>query len=77
MMETNSKNRNIGKISKENLREPDGEERNLLFTDEYKEALEKASYEIVGNHSAVEICGWTKKTIKGSCLLYTSPSPRD
>jgi len=37
------------------------EEGNLLFTDEYKKALEKASYEIVGNHSAVEICGWTKK----------------
>ena len=36
-------------------------EGNLLFTDEYKKALENASYEIVGNHSAVEICGWTKK----------------
>ena len=41
------------------------EEGNLLFTDEYKRALEKASYEIVGNHSAVEICGWTKKSLKG------------
>ena len=40
------------------------EEGNLLFTDEYKKALEKASYEIVGNHSAVEICGWTKKGMK-------------
>ncbi len=39
----------------------DADEGNLLFTDEYKKALEKASYEIVGNHSAVEICGWTKK----------------
>jgi tRNA wybutosine-synthesizing protein 1 len=39
----------------------DNDEGNLLFTDEYKKALEKASYEIVGNHSAVEICGWTKK----------------
>ena len=66
MMETSSKDKNIDKIPKENLREPDGEESNLLFTDEYKEALEKASYEIVGNHSAVEICGWTKKSIKGS-----------
>ena len=36
MMETNSKNKNIGKIPKENLREPDGEERNLLFTDDTK-----------------------------------------
>ena len=37
---------------------------NLLFTDEYKRALEKASYEIVGNHSAIEICGWTKKGMR-------------
>ena len=44
--------------------ETDFEEGNLLFTDEYKKALEKASYEIVGNHSAVEICGWTKKGMK-------------
>ena len=42
MMETSSKDKNIDKIPKENLREPDGEESNLLFTDEYKEALEKA-----------------------------------
>ncbi|MEC8875367.1 MAG: 4-demethylwyosine synthase TYW1 [Candidatus Thermoplasmatota archaeon] len=42
------------------------QEGNLLFTDEYKRALEKASYAIVGNHSAVEICGWTKKSLKGA-----------
>ena len=51
--------------------ETDFEEGNLLFTDEYKKALEKASYEIVGNHSAVEICGWTKKGMKdGSSGCY-------
>ena len=27
-----------------------------LFTDDYKNELENASYAIVGNHSAVEIC---------------------
>jgi len=43
------------------MMESNTEEGNLLFTDEYKKALENASYEIVGNHSAVEICGWTKK----------------
>ena len=43
------------------MMESNNEEGNLLFTDEYKKALENASYEIVGNHSAVEICGWTKK----------------
>ena len=37
------------------MMETDFEEGNLLFTDEYKKALEKASYEIVGNHSAVEL----------------------
>ena len=47
------------------MMESNFEEGNLLFTDEYKKALEKASYEIVGNHSAVEICGWTKKSLKG------------
>ena len=52
------------------MMESEVEEGNLLFTDEYKKALEKASYEIVGNHSAVEICGWTKKGMKsdsGGC----------
>ena len=38
------------------MMESNTEEGNLLFTDEYKKALENASYEIVGNHSAVEIC---------------------
>ena len=37
-----------------------------LFTDDYKNELENASYAIVGNHSAVEICGWTKKSMKGN-----------
>ena len=64
MMDTNAKDKIEDQGPKENLREADGEESNLLFTDEYKQALEKASYEIVGNHSAVEICGWTKKVLK-------------
>ena len=71
MMDTNVKDKIKVQGPKENLREPDGEESNLLFTDEYKEALEKASYEIVGNHSAVEICGWTKspsKVLKGAAI---------
>lgn len=34
-----------------------------------KNLLEKQHYEVVGNHSAVEICGWTKKSLinKGYC----------
>ena len=43
MMETSSKDKNIDKTPKENLREPDGEESNLLFTDEYKEAFQSFS----------------------------------
>ena len=38
MMETDVKDKNLDRIPKENLREPDGEENNLLFTDEYKQA---------------------------------------
>ena len=36
---------------------------------EHKELLEKQHYEIVGNHSAVEICSWAKKSLldKGFC----------
>ena len=50
----------------------ENDEGNLLFTDEYKKALEKASYEIVGNHSAVEICGWTKKGLMKKVVAVTS-----
>ncbi len=34
-----------------------------------KSLLEKQHYEVVGRHSAVEICGWTKKSLldKGYC----------
>lgn len=36
---------------------------------ELKQVLEKQHYEIVGNHSAVEICSWNKKSLldKGVC----------
>lgn len=36
----------------------------------YRALLEKQHYEIVGNHSAVEICGWTKKSLKGQGTCY-------
>ena len=69
-MDSKAKENQAANSKSENLRDSNPEENNLLFTDEYKRALEKASYEIVGNHSAVEICGWTKKGMKedsGGC----------
>ena len=47
MMDTNVKDKLKDRGPKENLREPDGEENNLLFTDEYKEALEKVTLKLL------------------------------
>lgn len=40
-----------------------------MVTKEIKQELEKQQYRVVGNHSVVKICGWTKKSIKdeGEC----------
>ncbi|GAJ05506.1 unnamed protein product, partial [marine sediment metagenome] len=32
-----------------------------------KEILKKQHYEICGDHSAVQICRWTKKSLRGEC----------
>ncbi len=37
---------------------------------EYKKLLEKQHYGIVGEHSTVEICGWTKKSLQGKGTCY-------
>lgn len=39
---------------------------------EQKKELEKQAYRIVGHHSAVKICGWTKNSIvdRGFCYKY-------
>ena len=36
---------------------------------EMKSDLEKQAYRMAGNHSAVKVCGWTKKLIRneGGC----------
>ncbi len=39
---------------------------------EEKENLEKQQYRIIGEHSAVKICGWTKKSIRGEGSCYKS-----
>lgn len=37
-----------------------------------QKALEKQGYRMIGNHSAVKVCGWTKNMIsgKGGCYKY-------
>jgi tRNA wybutosine-synthesizing protein 1 len=37
---------------------------------QYKKLLEKQQYKFVGEHSAVKICGWTKKAITGEGTCY-------
>jgi len=41
----------------------------IKLSPELRTSLEKQHYELVGNHSAVEICSWTKKSLlnKGHC----------
>ncbi len=43
-----------------------------MLTQEAKKKLEKQQYRIVGQHSAVKICGWTKNMLrgKGECYKY-------
>ncbi|NQU79795.1 4-demethylwyosine synthase TYW1 [Candidatus Woesearchaeota archaeon] len=36
----------------------------------YQKLLEKQQYEFIGNHSAVKVCTWTKKSIKGEGVCY-------
>ncbi|MBS3163045.1 4-demethylwyosine synthase TYW1 [Candidatus Woesearchaeota archaeon] len=41
-----------------------------MITPEVKDELLKQQYRIVGNHSVVKICGWTKKSVKGEGGCY-------
>ena len=41
-----------------------------MLTPEAKAELEKQQYRIVGDHSAVKVCGWTKNMIKGKGGCY-------
>lgn len=40
------------------------------LTQEAKKELEKQQYRVIGKHSAVKVCGWTKKMIKGEGGCY-------
>lgn len=43
-----------------------------MLTEEAKKTLEKQQYGLVGKHSAVKICGWTKNMIReqGGCYKF-------
>lgn len=41
-----------------------------MLTESAKKTLEKQAYRIVGDHSAVKTCGWTKKMVKGEGGCY-------
>jgi tRNA wybutosine-synthesizing protein 1 len=41
-----------------------------MLTSKAKSLLEKQQYRIIGTHSAVKVCGWTKKMIKGEGGCY-------
>jgi len=45
----------------------------MQISEEKAKDLEKQQYRMVGNHSAVKICGWTKSQIKGEggCYKFT------
>ncbi len=36
----------------------------------YKALLEKQQYEFIGNHSAVKVCSWTKKSLRDEGVCY-------
>jgi tRNA wybutosine-synthesizing protein 1 len=42
----------------------------LKLTNEQKNELEKKHYGIIGNHSAVQICDWAKRSLRGTDECY-------
>ncbi len=54
-----------------NVEETEQFERKQIHSD-YEKLLNKQQYRIVGNHSAVKVCGWTKNMLrgKGGCYKY-------
>ena len=44
--------------------------KSFQLSDDAKKAMEKQHYKIVGSHSAVKTCGWTKKMINGEGGCY-------
>ncbi|MFH1316207.1 MAG: 4-demethylwyosine synthase TYW1 [Candidatus Woesearchaeota archaeon] len=41
-----------------------------MLPESARQELEKQQYRIIGSHSAIKICGWTKKMIRGEGACY-------
>jgi len=41
-----------------------------MVKDSYKAILEKQQYEMIGKHSAVKVCTWTKKSLRDEGVCY-------
>lgn len=41
-----------------------------MLSDIKKKDLEKQGYRLVGNHSAIKVCEWTKKSLRGEDICY-------
>lgn len=41
-----------------------------MVSEKIRKALEKQHYAVVGNHSAVQICRWTKKSLRNEGVCY-------
>ncbi|MBI2665713.1 4-demethylwyosine synthase TYW1, partial [Candidatus Woesearchaeota archaeon] len=41
-----------------------------MISKEIRENFEKQQYRMVGNHSAVKVCSWTKQMIRGKGGCY-------
>ncbi|MBU2561613.1 MAG: 4-demethylwyosine synthase TYW1 [Nanoarchaeota archaeon] len=41
-----------------------------MVKDAYKKLLEQQQYKLIGDHSAVKVCTWTKKSLRGQGVCY-------
>jgi tRNA wybutosine-synthesizing protein 1 len=41
-----------------------------MLTEQKRQELENQGYRIVGNHSAIKICGWTKNSLRNRGMCY-------
>ncbi len=48
----------------------DYEQGKITLGKEVRERYESATYGIAGNHSGVQICGWTRKALRGQGVCY-------
>ncbi|XP_014848907.1 PREDICTED: S-adenosyl-L-methionine-dependent tRNA 4-demethylwyosine synthase [Poecilia mexicana] len=63
------------KLSKHNgvMKTEDEEERREMITPALREALTKQGYKLIGSHSGVKLCRWTKSMLRGrgGCYKHT------